>query len=149
MSVKNSSDTIGNRTRDVPVCSAVPQPTAPPRHPVCIVLQLNAAKGLPFSEIMDFVCRHMTEYFGWGTGPSQYLYLHRLTQSQAYIPASSGIRTRDPSVHAVTVIVALNTKEYGTTLILRILCHTMNHLCKEASIYSLSRQLTTLCVATN
>jgi hypothetical protein len=29
MSVKNSSDTIGNRTRDVPVCSAVPQPTAP------------------------------------------------------------------------------------------------------------------------
>jgi hypothetical protein len=35
MSVKNSSDTIGNRTRDVPVCSAVPQPTAPPRAPFC------------------------------------------------------------------------------------------------------------------
>jgi hypothetical protein len=30
MSMKNSSDTIGNRTRDLPVCSAVPQPTAPP-----------------------------------------------------------------------------------------------------------------------
>jgi hypothetical protein len=29
MSMKNSSDTIGNQTRDVPVCSAVPQPTAP------------------------------------------------------------------------------------------------------------------------
>jgi hypothetical protein len=28
---KNSSDTIGNRTRDLPVCSAVPQPTVPPR----------------------------------------------------------------------------------------------------------------------
>jgi hypothetical protein len=25
MSMKNSSDTIGNRTRDLPVCSAVPQ----------------------------------------------------------------------------------------------------------------------------
>ena len=24
-------DTIGNRTRDLPACSAVPQPTAPPR----------------------------------------------------------------------------------------------------------------------
>jgi hypothetical protein len=24
----NSSDTIGNRTRDLPACSAVPQPTA-------------------------------------------------------------------------------------------------------------------------
>ena len=27
---KNSIDTIGNRTRDLPACSAVPQPTAPP-----------------------------------------------------------------------------------------------------------------------
>jgi hypothetical protein len=31
---KKSSDTIGNRTRDLPACSAVPQPTAPPRAPV-------------------------------------------------------------------------------------------------------------------
>ena len=31
MSMKNSSDTIGNRTRDLPTCSAEPQPTALPR----------------------------------------------------------------------------------------------------------------------
>jgi len=31
MSMKNSSDTIGNRTRDLPACRAVPQRTAPPR----------------------------------------------------------------------------------------------------------------------
>jgi hypothetical protein len=31
MSMKSSNDTIGNRTRDLPACSAVPQPTAPPR----------------------------------------------------------------------------------------------------------------------
>ena len=31
--MKNSSDNIGNRTRDLPVCSAVPQLTAPPRAP--------------------------------------------------------------------------------------------------------------------
>jgi len=31
MSIKNSNDTIGNRTRDLPACSAVPQQTAPPR----------------------------------------------------------------------------------------------------------------------
>jgi hypothetical protein len=31
MSMKNSNDTIENRTRDLPACSAVPQPTAPPR----------------------------------------------------------------------------------------------------------------------
>ena len=29
--MKNFNDTIGNRTRDFPACSAVPQPTAPPR----------------------------------------------------------------------------------------------------------------------
>jgi hypothetical protein len=27
MSMKNSNDTIGNRTRELPACSAVPQPT--------------------------------------------------------------------------------------------------------------------------
>ena len=31
MSMKNPNDTIGNRTRDLPTCSAVPQPTALPR----------------------------------------------------------------------------------------------------------------------
>jgi len=25
--MKNSNDTVGNRTRDIPVCGAVPQPT--------------------------------------------------------------------------------------------------------------------------
>jgi hypothetical protein len=29
--MENSNDIIENRTRDLPVCSAVPQPTAPPR----------------------------------------------------------------------------------------------------------------------
>ena len=31
--MKNSNYTIGNQTRDIPACSAVPQPTAPPRTP--------------------------------------------------------------------------------------------------------------------
>jgi len=31
MSMKNSSDTIEDRNRDVPACSEVPQPTACPR----------------------------------------------------------------------------------------------------------------------
>jgi len=34
MSMKNSNDTIGNRTRNLPACSAVPQPSAPPRAPI-------------------------------------------------------------------------------------------------------------------
>ena len=38
MSMKNSNDTIGNRTRDLPACSAVPQPTASPRAPKISIL---------------------------------------------------------------------------------------------------------------
>jgi len=33
MSIKKSSDTIGNRTRKLPACSTVPQPTALLRAP--------------------------------------------------------------------------------------------------------------------
>jgi hypothetical protein len=33
MSMKNSNDTTGNRTRDLPTCIAVPQPTALPHAP--------------------------------------------------------------------------------------------------------------------
>ena len=33
MSMKNSNDTIGYRTRGLPACSTVPEPTAPPRAP--------------------------------------------------------------------------------------------------------------------
>ena len=40
MSMKNSSDTIGNRTRDLPACSAVPQPTALPRAPIYIYIYI-------------------------------------------------------------------------------------------------------------
>ena len=31
LSMKNSNEIIGNRTRDLPACIAVPQPPAPPR----------------------------------------------------------------------------------------------------------------------
>jgi hypothetical protein len=39
--MKNPSDPIGNRTRNLPACSAEAQPTAPPRAPICIVGDLD------------------------------------------------------------------------------------------------------------
>ena len=36
MSMKNYNDTIANRTRDLPACSAVHQQTAPPRTPILL-----------------------------------------------------------------------------------------------------------------
>ena len=54
-SMKNSSDTMGNRTRHMPTCSAVPQLTAPPRAPLIYHnLQLNTT--LLVSVIHFYVC---------------------------------------------------------------------------------------------
>jgi hypothetical protein len=44
--MKNSNDTIGNRTRDLPACSAVPQPTAPPRASQSGGIRPNMSKTL-------------------------------------------------------------------------------------------------------
>ena len=42
--MKTSSDTIGNRTRNLPACSAVPQPTAQPRAPTSKLHAFNNLK---------------------------------------------------------------------------------------------------------
>ena len=39
--MKNSSDTIGNRTRYLPACSAVPEPTAPPAGGGYVLFHIN------------------------------------------------------------------------------------------------------------
>jgi len=45
MPMKKYNDTIGNRTRDLPACSAVPQPTAPPRAPEANGVHKNIQSG--------------------------------------------------------------------------------------------------------
>ena len=55
--MKNSNDTIGNRTRDLPNCSAVPQPTAPPRTP-----RLLRHATLIFLRIVIHRRKNMTSY---------------------------------------------------------------------------------------
>jgi hypothetical protein len=44
MSMKNSSDTIGNQTHELPTFSAVPQPNMPPRAPRLHVKMLTTEK---------------------------------------------------------------------------------------------------------
>jgi hypothetical protein len=44
MSMKNSNYTIGNRTHDLPACSAGPQTTAPPRAIVNVKLIVTHSK---------------------------------------------------------------------------------------------------------
>jgi len=55
MSTKNSDDTFGNRTRDLPACSPVPQPTAPPRAPNILdeYFKCEAPHGAIFSILLS------------------------------------------------------------------------------------------------
>jgi len=43
--MKKFNDIIGNRTRDLPACGAVPQPTAPPRAPYLPAILYIFGKG--------------------------------------------------------------------------------------------------------
>ena len=52
--MKNSSDTIGNRTRDLTACSAVPQPTALLQCPPLISQKYTNFPELPSTMFLYF-----------------------------------------------------------------------------------------------
>jgi hypothetical protein len=54
--MKNSKDTIRNRTRDFQACSAVPQPTAPPRAPIICSVKLQQYIVIHNSQILQYMC---------------------------------------------------------------------------------------------
>ena len=59
MSMKNSSDSIENRTHNLLACSTVPQPTAPPHAPVT---SLSASLQHKTRVAMDCVCPIMLNW---------------------------------------------------------------------------------------
>jgi hypothetical protein len=68
ISMKNSNDTMRNRTRNLPVCRAVPQPTAPSRAPVTCSKLLTAT---------ETSCKCLFSYFreyGWRWSAAGYCY---------------------------------------------------------------------------
>jgi len=76
MSMKNSSDTTGNRTRELPACSAVPQSISPPQ-PVRLsfmTLRINSyylhiqPYMLAFVMVNLFFCELRTEFIYEGKG---------------------------------------------------------------------------------
>jgi len=72
--MKNSNDTIGNRTRDLPACSSMPQPSAPSRAPTPI---RTATKCLIHCVILGFrrnvndICSLSGIYAGYLVVPYQ------------------------------------------------------------------------------
>ena len=51
MSMKNSNDAIGNRTRDLAACSAVPEPTAPPGAPQTSLRSVKISTSNPPNQL--------------------------------------------------------------------------------------------------
>ena len=74
--MKNSNGTIGNRVREFPAYSAVPQPTAPPRAPV-----LSCRIGLE-NKWLDRDCRSPScsfiEAFVWHVWEKQWKFSRRI-----------------------------------------------------------------------
>jgi hypothetical protein len=66
MSMKNPNDTIGNRTRDLPACSAVPQPTAPSRTPLLMVAFLNSCLQTQYGDSANiFVVNYTSAMYSY------------------------------------------------------------------------------------
>ena len=56
--MKNSNETIGNRTCNILVCSAVPQPTAPPHTPIIIDISFYFFKEIVRKTVKNRFCLH-------------------------------------------------------------------------------------------
>jgi len=73
MSMKNSSDTIGIRTRDLPACSAAPQPTAPLRAPLLALISVQIKKRKVCIHISAVELKQMGQYFPFRTNMARKL----------------------------------------------------------------------------
>ena len=80
MSRKNSNDTIRNRTRDVPVCSVVPQSPAPPRAPLQYKLLLQIGRTTSFIRqfqslgMLHILCHRGHRFPVWNLTPYSSFY---------------------------------------------------------------------------
>ena len=79
MSMKNSNDTIGNRTRDLTACSAVPQPTALPRAP------MESSGGTEIGKLFFVVCYLL------GNSPASEFYMQTFRNTRS-VPSSEASR---------------------------------------------------------
>jgi hypothetical protein len=87
MSLKNSNDTVGNRTRDLPTCGAVPQPTAPPRTPreTCIYFILKRIL-LNLEERQNMYSSKRSYVPARSRGVNPQVHKSRLTKFRAMVP---------------------------------------------------------------
>jgi hypothetical protein len=102
MSIKNCNDTIGNRTRDLPACSAVSQPTAPPSAPYMSRRGINLI-GTPLIRNSKLPQKYARTEHNWHhlINPGTYFPNSILTKSTQYIEKLAVPNLVNPSVRMV------------------------------------------------
>ena len=109
MSMKNFNDTIGNRTRDLPACSAVPQPTGPPRAHRNKCSRAKSLQLLSFASVSNIFgySKHLADYNGSAIGAICHLYVlcDLLVNSQAHHQQTRTPNTHRWNTHAATYCV--------------------------------------------
>jgi hypothetical protein len=110
-SMKNSNDIIGNGTRDLPTCSAVPQPTAPRRGPkyifccwghwivITVVPSCEKVSGCEESRVGIYITKYSIakqQYWRWRTVAlhGNAFHIHKFTATYASIRHKGNILMR-------------------------------------------------------
>ena len=99
--IKSRNDPIGNRNRDLPACSAEPQPTAPPLYQLCRRM-CGAAGGGEWKEIpLLHTPSRNTTFNYWGSGQTLLASL-AFVLCWWYVPVCSRVQ-KFPAWHTKTV----------------------------------------------
>jgi hypothetical protein len=140
--MKSCNDIIGNRTRDLPSCSAVPRPTAPQRAPCCfrsirhVDVNLSVLLSLTADSGTSVLCRQHKErshslMLSKGITCALYLQVIRPGRNSGGCPPSNlGMNgLKPPSLH--------KTSRHGKAQ----LCYSCHFLLQAISIYHPMRQI--------
>ena len=120
MSMENSNDTSGNRTRDLRACSAVPQPTAPPRVPSYSSTNRNLVGTLRFMSKKTAMLLCKIWGFSHRVKPWRLVdkYRHLWETSCLLVCRKEGSSTRQHGVkfhNTVTVLGRISNRQHGCT----------------------------------
>ena len=133
--MKNFNDTIGNRTRDLPICSSVPQPTVPPRTPFHLTV-VNHSWFQTFAVfwiyyVFFWVVPRRLNYICRGFGTLYLFHLHRhlpTKMEQIECSEKSAYIIQTPGNHPKENIIQSGPKKCIHSLLINIFGINLNEI---------------------
>ena len=140
MSIKKYNDIIGNRTRDLPACSAVSQPTAPPRTPLiraALYRLLVLLNYFPFCAVISVwelgavICIHELNYISRCTKPTAIFATKSVTNTWwVHMRKIRWMRMRYPTVQTFMILWPefLHVYTYISTTYIKVCSHSSSEV---------------------